>query len=1255
MSWQTTKRWLKRSLKWLNWTLVIPCAALTLLLFTLLYTSAGLRFNLWLAQHFVSGFSVERSEGSVLGGNTLYDLRWQDASTSLALEQSTLQINNSCFLRLTLCIEQLTLQGLQLEITTTDTPAPEDEPDSTGGLWLPFAIDIAQLQLNNANVAVSGTTLNWQQFSTGAQLWGNKVQLNQPHWHKVTLALPESSNTQGSDTATSDPFAYQAPVLTDIRLPLSLFVDRFRLTDFTLQQPEPQTINELTFSLQMSPEQINLTQLDISHPMATLNASARLQPSGNYPLKADIRLRLLDTELAGQRLRVTLDGTLADLQLQAYARELLEAELSLWLNLLDNTLPLRASLNAAQLQWPLSGQADIELSQLDITANGNLEQLLFSSQVALDGKQIPAANIQLSGQSSLTGVTLDSLIVNTLGGELSAEAELSWQQQLSWLGKLQLTKVQPGQFWPDYNGELNGKMQLSGNLTEQGGWQLALPQLDLNGTLRDYKLLLEGSLNAADPSGQGDYQLNTPGLTLRHAKNQIQLSGSLDKQWQLAMKIAIPELEQTISGASGEISADFRLSGKRDTPQLKGTLHASDLKWQDASLEQLTLDTDLSLSSEQNLTTALTLQATNGRYQQQSIDQLNLSLNGTELRHQLTLELASPEHNASIALSGSLKAGEYWQGRLVSAQLDSLLGPWQLVDSAALDYRFANARLTIQPHCWQQEPANLCAIKPLKLSAEHIELDLALQQFTLSALDGFLPHLMTLQGSADAQVSANWQQGQQPQAQIKLNGSSGNWQYQIEQPLALGWQNWQLEANLAKDTLTSVVQLQLDNNASLKTEATITDVQSSSRNIEGKLLLQQFSLAFLQPLLEQSSELAGILNSELHFNGDLTNPAINGNLALSGFKLAGRQAPLDVTDANIELQFAGQQATLQGLVTTSKGEINLNGDAQWPQLDNWQAALQVKGDELSLQIPQARLQVAPDLTLTARPGLTSLKGTVQIPAARISIDSLPQTAIGLSNDLVLLDEHLQPIPAEEKTAFALQTDINVVLGRRVQLSAFGLETRLSGNLRVRQQPNQQPTVNGDVNLQDGTFRAYGQDLLIRQGKMSFNGPSDQPFLNVEAIRNPDNIEDDVIAGIRVTGPADEPTITIFSEPAKPQANALAYLLMGRDIGSDSGSTGAALTTSLIGMSISSTGALVGELGEVFGVRDLTLDTAGAGDDSQVTVSGYLSRDLQIKYGYGIFNAIGEFTLRYRLMRSLYLEAVTSLDNAVDLLYKFEFD
>jgi translocation and assembly module TamB len=1251
MSNQTAKHWLKRALKWLHWTLVLPCAALIAIVFTLLYTSAGLSFNLWLAQHAVSSFSVERSEGSLLGGNTLYGLRWQDDALTLTLEQSTLQINNGCFLRFTLCIEQLALQGMQLTIADSDNP-PADPAQPAASLWLPFAIDITQLQLNDATVEAGGTTLSWQQFSTAGTLWGNKIQLNQPNWQQVVLTLPQTTD------AADAPFAYQVPQLQDISLPLSLFIDRFRLTDFTLQQgaePEAHTLSELAFSLQLLPQQITLTQLDIRHPLATLYASARLEPVDNYPLKADIRLLLQDTALAGQRLRLTLDGDLSNLQLQAKASELLDAELSLWLNLLDSALPVNASLNATQLQWPLSGEAEVQLSQLQIAADGSLEQLHFNAGLALSGNQLPTSRVQLNGHSSLTAVTLENIVVNSLGGKLSGQAELNWQQQLSWLGTAQLSDIQPDQFWPDYTGELNGNMQFNGRLTPQGGWQLALPELNLNGTLRDYKLKLDGSLSAADNSGQGDYTLETPGLTLRHAQNQIQLTGSLDKQWQLTMKVAIPTLAQSISGAQGDISADFNITGQRQTPKLTGTLEANALQWQDASLQQLTLDTNLSVNSERNLTTTLLLQASNAKYQQQSIDQLQLTLSGSELQHQLTLQLSGAEHNAAIELTGSLQANEYWQGTLLSARLDSLAGPWQLVDSTALDYRFANTQLTVQPHCWQQAPAELCAVKPLLLSAGQIALEFKLQQFALSALADFLPAQMALQGHVDAYVSANWQPGQQPQAQLKLNGSSGDWHYLAEQPLTLSWQRWALDAALADDTLNGSLNWQFDSNSALQTEVSISDIQSDSRQLQGKLLLQQFSLAFLQPLLEQSSELAGMLNSDLRFGGDLSNPDINGKLALSGFKLAGKQAPVDVTDADIALTFNGQQATLQGLVNTSKGRIDLNGDAKWPQIDNWQASVKIKGDELSLQIPQARLQVAPDLTLTASPGLTSLSGTVQIPFARINIDSLPQTAVGLSDDLVLLDEALQPIPTEQQTAFALQTDVNVVLGRRVQLSAFGLQTRLSGSLRVRQQPKQQPTVNGDVSLQDGTFRAYGQDLLIRQGKMSFNGPADQPFLNVEAIRNPANMEDDVIAGIRVTGPADDPTVSIFSEPAKPQANALAYLLMGRDIGSDSGSAGSALTTSLIGMSISSTGALVGELGEAFGVRDLTLDTAGAGDNSQVTVSGYLSRDLQVKYGYGIFNAVGEFTLRYRLMRNLYLEAVNSLDNAVDLLYKFEFD
>ena len=98
-----------------------------------------------------------------------------------------------------------------------------------------------------------------------------------------------------------------------------------------------------------------------------------------------------------------------------------------------------------------------------------------------------------------------------------------------------------------------------------------------------------------------------------------------------------------------------------------------------------------------------------------------------------------------------------------------------------------------------------------------------------------------------------------------------------------------------------------------------------------------------------------------------------------------------------------------------------------------------------------------------------------------------------------------------------------------------------------------------------------------------------------------------------------------------------------------------MTTTLIGLSLAQSGRVVGEIGEAFGVQDLQLDTAGSGEDSQVTVSGYVLPGLQVKYGVGIFDSVGEFTVRYRLMTDLYVETVTGVSSAVDLLYQFEFN
>ena len=118
----------------------------------------------------------------------------------------------------------------------------------------------------------------------------------------------------------------------------------------------------------------------------------------------------------------------------------------------------------------------------------------------------------------------------------------------------------------------------------------------------------------------------------------------------------------------------------------------------------------------------------------------------------------------------------------------------------------------------------------------------------------------------------------------------------------------------------------------------------------------------------------------------------------------------------------------------------------------------------------------------------------------------------------------------------------------------------------------------------------------------------------------------------------------------PESRALSYLLRGRAPDDDGGD--GALTSALIGLSLSQSGRAVGQLGQAFGVDDLSLDTAGSGEDSQVVVSGYVFDDLKVSYGVGIFSPIAELTLRYRLIQNLYLEAVSGAAQALDLIYTF---
>src|SRR5690606_35876670 len=119
-------------------------------------------------------------------------------------------------------------------------------------------------------------------------------------------------------------------------------------------------------------------------------------------------------------------------------------------------------------------------------------------------------------------------------------------------------------------------------------------------------------------------------------------------------------------------------------------------------------------------------------------------------------------------------------------------------------------------------------------------------------------------------------------------------------------------------------------------------------------------------------------------------------------------------------------------------------------------------------------------------------------------------------------------------------DLRVDLGDHLRLKGRGLDTRLAGELHITA-PGGQLALFGTVRTVAGTYDAYGQKLAIDRGNLLFNGPVENPRLDIEATRR----NTDIRVGVAVTGTALDPRIRLFSDPEMSEMDKLSWLVLGR--------------------------------------------------------------------------------------------------------------
>lgn len=1257
---------MRRLLKWLlGLILLIPTTLLVVLVLVtiLVFTNIGLSSGLWVAQKLVPELKVGSTEGSLLPNFSLHDVEYVNPELGVKtyLKRFDFSTSLDCLFEHSICIDTVAIDGLKFSMPTlpeSNTP-PEDE--SSGGLpalFLPIPISLTHLNVNNIEINVLGYKAKWDHFSTGFYAQGRTLTVRPIVWKKIdlTLAPVEESPVKVKPII---PLSKQSDItLPNVILPFGIKLEKLDVYDFTLKQTRPVVVNHLGLQASVRGSDVEVKNFKLDMPEADLSLETKVTLSGDYPLSLEAKGMVKMPDYKGQVIDLKAKGSVADLTLSSQLSGDAIAKLNARVQPLKSTLPFELSLRDVKAQWPFKGQADYQVLLKQLDGKGSLEgyQLQLDGQLA--GTEIPQVNISGNAQGDLSQISLDRLNIDTLGGNISGQVMVNWQAPLNWNATLGLTDIQPGLQWPEAEGKISGSIIHSGSLTSQGGWRVKVPTLDIKGIIRDYPLVIRGQLSAHDVTGRGQYTVRTRGLKIAHAGNGIKLKGKLDKQWDMNLDVDMPKLSNTLPQLKGQIKGNIQLRGEQKQPKVITNLAATNIDWNNA---EATL-TSLSLKGEVSPFPApsgdIVLQARKGYYQENKLDDLTLRFSGNEQLHRLSLETVTDIASAKLQIQGGLKKQNVWKGQLqdasvaLSVQKDKESPVWRIDHPVDIQYILDTQTANVQAHCWLNSPSKICLDSDLK-AGESGEANLSIQHFTFNQLQAFLPSATKIEGEINATAWAKWAKNAPPQVELELDVPTGNITQDLEPPVIIGWDKLHLSADLKDNKLAMKWLFDLTKNGQIQGQLAIPNVQAKQMEIEGKNTIESIHLGFLSPLLGEQNRMNAIVQSDFAFKGPMLNPKVNGQFNITDFLLEGQMFPVDVKKGEINTKFNGYSAVLNSELDTADGKLTLKGDANWAQRNQWFANLRAFGNELKVDVPpMVALKVKPDLTIAITPTLAKITGQIDIPWGRILVEELPESAISVSKDEILLNEKLQPI--EEKTGLpmALETDVTINIGNDVSLSAFGLKGNLVGSLKVSQK-NKGPFILGEIRIENGYYQSFGQDLIIKEGKILMNGPADQPYVAIKAIRNPDNTEDDVVAGIQVTGPADAPEVTIFSEPAMSQNSALSYLLRGRDVDDVGG--GSAMTTALIGLSLAKSGKVVGKIGEAFGVQDLQLGTAGSGDDSQVTVSGYIAPGLQVKYGVGIFNALGEFTVRYELVTNFYIEAVTGLDSAVDFIYQFSFD
>lgn len=1225
--------------------IVLFTLAFLLIFFSICFTPWGTRTILHIASSSIDGLSIEYGEGGLGGELTINSLRWQNAGVDASVENLLLNMDWQCSMSLRACIRKLYVDVIEVEVI----PVP-DGPESTASterIALPFLLQIEQVGFGLLKVNIP------QQLNVDVEHFDSKLRffrtLNIDHLNIEAIKVNQIQTKEKEPVdgkaliAQIEQWQYPGLQLDALQIPIKLALADLTLGHFELWQNGVSSFNlsELNSAITTTYNNFQVKQLSFKTPDFMLQMSANVAADFEHKLQA--MAQLSHGNNGNSNLQLNSSGKLDAIAARLSVDGTYQAKAQLNVNLISQQLPLDA-----KLEWQniaIQSDQDQVLSEFgSLSLNGDIENVALNVNAHAEGSQIPATELTLSAKGNHRKLTLDKLHLASLDGLIEATGLVTVSDLVKMNLNTKLSGIHPQSFWPDIEADINGNLDV--NFVYDGEhFQLHSDELNLFGSWFNRPLKTIGSIDVNSKTG-----INSANINLLAGDNRLNIDGQLDANSSIAAKLILdaPELSQLLPALEGSSQGEVSINGVLPIAEFTIDVTAEDLVLDELAIENVVVKGTGGLGEDSKFDISTKVAA--AQIQQQDIEYLNLALMGSRESHTLNVQLQSDLIELALDVTGQLAQNE-WKGSLNRGMAKSSAGEYQ-TDSTSIPIRanWLSKEYTLAAHCWRYEEAKLCVDKSSWVNHQadfgvsgH---DLKLVAFAAQLFPD--PERFASEAAVDFSLLGNWTGSGLPVVELTANVSPAQWSFKREN-VTLNVTNLNLQANVDAQQVNSKLNLSTDEIGSLRAEIKILD-PAESRTLDGTLAINSLLLAPLKNLFPQLHELDGTINSQVSIKGDLQAPQLYGQTSLQDMAFSADFLPSSINQLNQSITFKGQGVAFEGPYRLGEGPGFIKGELTW--LPEVIGDIHVTGEEMEFDYKNTlRAKVSPDIHIDFTPNNLKVSGDVNIPYARVKVRELPPSAVSPSADTVVINR-----PQEDASTLKVTTDLRILIDKQktneVKIDAFGLTSDLQGSLALSKKGDVM-LGDGDLRLVNGRYRAYGQDLVIRKGDIIFAGPIVSPMFNIEAIRDPVKTADNVIAGLRVEGAADNPQISVFSNPSMEQSAALSYLLRGQSITSnEETSTDAALADALIGFGLSKSENKITRVGQKLGVEDLALGTSGQGEETKISVSGNIAPGVQLRYGVGVFDSSSEVAIRYQVMPKLYLEAVSGLQNALDIYYQF---